>query len=125
VATMRVRQFYGSEVAAPLLDTPQGRWGRAIFRAEHAVLDRPLRRIRARLCTIGNTADTVVPPAGMVETFGPLDCLLPLGAHEYPFSLADVWQAGVTRKIVRSYNVHPNYEVGFRRFIQTIIDFLG
>jgi hypothetical protein len=125
VATRRVRQFYRSEVVEPLLDNPQGRWCRAIFRAEHTVLDQPLRRIRARLCTIGNTADTVVPPAGMVETFGPLDCLLPLGAHEYPFSLADVWQAGVTRKIVRSYNVHPSYEVGFRRFIQTIIDFLG
>jgi hypothetical protein len=125
VATMRVRQFYRSEVAEPLLDNPQGRWCRAIFQADHTVLDRPLRRLRARLCTIGNAADTVVPPAGMVETFGPLDCLLPLGAHEYPFSLADVWQAGVTRKIVRSYNVHPSYEVGFRRFIQTIIDFLG
>ena len=57
----------------------------------------------------------------MAETFGPLDCLLSLGAHEYPFSLADVRQAGVTRSIVRSYNVHPSYEVGFRRFMQAIM----
>ena len=67
----------------------------------------------------------MVPPDGMAETFGPLDCLLPLGAHEYPFSLADVWQAGVTRSIVRSYNVHPSYEAGFQRFMQAIIDFLA
>jgi hypothetical protein len=50
---------------------------------------------------------------------------LSLGAHEYPFSLADVRHAGVTRSIVRSYNVHPSYEAGFRRFMQAIIDFLG
>jgi hypothetical protein len=124
VATERVRQFYGSEVAEPLLDNPPGHWCRAIFQAEHNGLDAPLQRIRARLFTVGNTADTVVPPAGMAETFGPLDCLLSLGAHEYPFSLADVRQAGVTRSIVRSYNVHPSYEGGFQRFIQAIIDFL-
>jgi hypothetical protein len=125
VATERVRQFYGSEGAEPLLDNPHGHWCRAIFQAEHGVLELPLQRIRTRLFTIGNAADTVIPPAGMAETFGPLDCLLPLGAHEYPFSLADVWQEGVTRSIVRSYNVHPSYEAGFRRFVQAIIDFLG
>jgi hypothetical protein len=125
IATERVRQFYGSGGAEPLLDNPPGRWCRAIFRAEHSGLDAPLQRIRARVFSIGNTADTVVPPAGMVETFGTLDCLLSLGAHEYPFSLADVWQAGVTRSIVRSYNVHPSYEVGFQRFVRAIIDFLG
>ncbi len=125
IATERVRQFYGSAGAEPWLDNPQGLWCRAIFRAQHNVLDSPLQRIRPRLFTIGNTADTVVPPAGMGETFGSLDCLLSLGAHEYPFSLADVRQAGVTRSIVRSYNVHPSYEAGFRRFMQAIIDFLG
>ena len=125
VATERVRQFYGVGVAEPLLDNPQGRWCRAIFRAEHSVLDGLPPRIRARLFTIGNTADTVVPPAGMAATLGPLDCLLSLGAHEYPFSLADIRQAGVTRRIVRSYDVHPSYEVGFRRFMRAIIDFLG
>jgi hypothetical protein len=125
LATQRVRQFYGSEAAAPLLDSPQGRWCRAMFRAEHNVLDPPLRRLRTRLLTIGNTADTVVPPDGMAETFGALDCLLSLGAHEYPFSLADVWQAGVTRSMVRSYNVHSNYEAGFQRFMEAIIDFLA
>jgi hypothetical protein len=125
VATERVRQFYGAGAAEPLLRTSQGHWCRAIFRADHAVLDPALQRIRSRLFTIGNTVDTVVPPAGMAETLGPLDCLLPLGAHEYPFSLADVWQPGVTRSIVRSYNVLPSYEAGFRRFIEAIIDFLG
>jgi hypothetical protein len=60
----------------------------------------------------------------MAETFGALDCLLSLGAHEYPFSLTDVWQAGVTRSMVRSYNVHPNYVAGFQHFMQTIIHFL-
>ena len=124
LATQRVRQFYGSEAAARLLDNPQGRWCRAIFRAEHNVLDPPLQRLRTRLLTIGNTADTVVPPNGMAETFGALDCLLSLGAHEYPFSLTDVWQAGVTRSMVRSYNVHPNYEMGFQRFMEAIIGFL-
>jgi hypothetical protein len=77
------------------------------------------------LFTIGNTADTVVPPAGIAEMFGPLDCLLSLGAHEYPFSLPDVWQAGVTRSIVKSYNVHPSYEAGFRHFMKAIIGFLA
>jgi hypothetical protein len=125
LATERVRQFYGSEAAAPLLDNLQGRWCRAIFRAVHDMLDPPLQRVRARLLTIGNTADTVVPPNGMAETLGPLDCLLPLGAHEYPFSLTDVWQAGVTRSMVKSYNVHPSYEAGFQRFMQTSIDFLA
>ena len=125
IATERVRQFYGSKAAEPLLDDPQGRWCRAIFRAEHNVLDRPLQRLRARLLTIGNTADTVVPPGGMAETLGALDCLLPLGAHEYPFSLADVWEAGVTRSLVKSYNVHPSYETGFQRFMQAIIGFLA
>jgi hypothetical protein len=125
LATERVRQFYGSAAAESLLDNPQGRWCRAIFRADHKVLDPALQRVRARLLTIGNTADTVVPPDGMAETFGPLDCLLPLGAHEYPFSLTDVWQAGVTRSMVRSYNVHPSYEAGFQRFMQTIIGFLA
>jgi hypothetical protein len=125
LATERVRQFYGSEAAEPLLDNLQGRWCRAIFRAEHSVLGPPLQRIRPRLFTVANTADTVVPPEGMAETLGSLDCLLPLGAHEYPFSLADVWQPGVTRSIVRSYNVHPSYEAGFRRFMQAIIEFLA
>jgi hypothetical protein len=125
LATERVRQFYGSGAAEPLLDNSQGRWCRAIFRADHTVLDPPLQRIRARLFTIGNTADTVVPPAGMAETLGALDCLLSLGAHEYPFSLPDVWQAGVTRSIVRSYNVHPSYETGFRHFMQAIVSFLA
>jgi hypothetical protein len=120
-----VRQFYGAVAAEPLLDNTQGHWCRAIFQAHHTVLDPALQQIRARLFTIGNTFDTVVPPAGMAETLGPLDCLLPLGAHEYPFSVADVWQAGVTRSIVRSYNVLPSYEAGFRRFIEAIIDFLG
>ncbi|HEX9871978.1 MAG TPA: DUF6051 family protein [Candidatus Tectomicrobia bacterium] len=125
LATQRVQQFYGSEAAATLLDTPQGRWCRAIVRAEHNVLDPPLRCLRTRLLTIGNTADMVVPSDGMAETFGALDCLLSLGAHEYPFSLTDVWQAGVTRSMVRSYNVHPNYEMGFQRFMDAIIDFLA
>jgi hypothetical protein len=125
VATDRVRQFYGSAAADPLLDNPPGRWCRAICRAEHNGLDAPLQRLRSRLLTIGSTADTVVPPDGMAETFGSLDCLLSLGAHEYPFSLADVWQEGVTRSIVRSYNVHPSYEAGFRRFMQAIIGFLA
>jgi pimeloyl-ACP methyl ester carboxylesterase len=125
LATARVRQFYGSEAAELLLDSPQGRWCRAMFRAEHNVLDPPLQRLRNRLLTIGNTADTVVPPDGMAETFGTLDCRLALGAHEYPFSLTDVWEVGVTRSMVRSYNVHPNYEAGFRRFIEAISDFLA
>ena len=124
-ATDRVRQFYSSTDAEPLLNNPQGHWWRALFRAEHDVLDRPLQRLRARLLTIGNSADTVIPPAGMVETFGALDCLLPMGAHEYPFSVADVWQAGVTRSIVRSYNIHPSYQDGFQRFMQAVIDFLA
>jgi hypothetical protein len=124
-ATDRVRQFYAAVEADSLLDNPQGRWCRAILRAEHAVLDPPLQRLRTRLFTIGNTADTVIPPDGMEETFGPLDCLVPLGAHEYPFSLSDVWQTGVTRSIVRSYNVHPSYEVGFQQFMQAIIGFLA
>lgn len=125
LATERVRQFYGSVTAEPLLDGPQGHWCRALFRSEHSALDPALQRIRARLFTIGNTADTVVPPDGMAEMFGPLDCLLTLGAHEYPFSLSDVWQAGVTRSIVKSYNVHPSYEVGFQHFMQAIIGFLA
>jgi hypothetical protein len=125
LATQRVRQFYASAAAEPLLKTPQGRWCRALFRAEHQVLDAPLQRLRARLLTIGNTTDTVVPSEGMVETFGTLNCLLSVGAHEYPFSLTDVGQAGVTRAMVKSYNVHPNHEVGFRRFMEAIIDFLA
>jgi hypothetical protein len=125
MATDRVRRFYASEGAEALLDNPPGRWCKAIFRAQHNTLDSPLLRIRPRLFTIGNTADTVVPPAGMADMFGSVDCLLSLGAHEYPFSLANVRQAGVTRSIVRSYNVHPSYEAGFRRFMQAIIDFLG
>jgi len=125
VATERVRQFYGAGATEGLQSNSQERWYRAIFRADHAVLDPALQRIRSRLFTIGNTVDTVVPPAGMAETLGPLDCLLPLGAHEYPFSLADVWQPGVTRSIVRSYTVLPSYEAGFRRFIEAIIDFLA
>jgi hypothetical protein len=124
-ATDRVRQFYASTAAEPLLDNPQGRWWRALFRAEHTVLDLPLRRLRHRLFTIGNTADTVIPPDGMAETFGPLDCVLPMGAHEYPFSVADVWQTGVMRSVVRSYNVHPSYQVGFQRFMQAVIGFLA
>jgi hypothetical protein len=124
-ATDRVRQFYTSTAAEPLLDNPQGRWWRALFRAEHEVLDPALRRLRHRIFTIGNTADTVIPPDGMAETLGALDCVLPLGAHEYPFSVADVWQAGVMRSVVRSYNVHPSYQVGFERFMRAIIDFLA
>jgi hypothetical protein len=125
LATERVRQFYGSAAGEPPLDNPQGRWCRAIFRAEHGVLGPSLQRIRARLFTIGNTADSVVPADGMAETLGPLDCLLPLGAHEYPFTLADVRQPAVTRSIVKSYNVHPSYEAGFQRFMQAIFGFLA
>jgi alpha-beta hydrolase superfamily lysophospholipase len=124
-ATERVRAFYRSPDAEALLDNPEGRWCRAIFRAEQQTLAAALRRVRGRLLTIGNTVDRVVPAAGMEATFGRLDCVLELGAHEYPFSLADVWQAGVTRSIAKSYNVHPAYEAGFRRFMQTVIDFLG
>jgi hypothetical protein len=125
LATERVRQFYGSDATEALLDSPQGRWCRALFRGSHSELDPPFQRLRARLFTIGNTADTVVPPDGMTKMLGPLDCLLSLGAHEYPFSLPDVWQTGATRSIVRSYNVHPSYEGGFRRFMQAIIGFLA
>ncbi|HEX2279996.1 MAG TPA: DUF6051 family protein [Candidatus Tectomicrobia bacterium] len=124
-ATDRVRQFYASTAAQPLLDNPQGRWWRALFRAEHEVLDPPLRRLRHRLFAIGNTADTVIPPDGMAETLGALDCVLPMGAHEYPFSVTDVWQAGVMRSVVRSYNVHPSYQGGFERFMRAVIDFLA
>jgi hypothetical protein len=124
-ATERLRHFYTSSAAEALLDNVQGRWWRALFRAEHAVLDPLLRGLRSRLFTVGNSADTVIPPAGMIETFGALDCLLPMGAHEYPFSVADVWEAGVTRSIVRSYNVHPRYQEGFCRFMQAAIDFLA
>jgi hypothetical protein len=106
------------------MDNPEGRWCRAIFRAERPVLDAALPRIRSRLLTIGNVADTVVPAAGMEVTLGPLDCLLELGAHEYPFSLADVWQAGVTRRVAKSYDVHPTYAADFRRFMQVVIEFL-
>jgi hypothetical protein len=112
-ATERVREFYRSAAAEPFLENAQGRWCRAIFQ-----------RIRHRVLTIGNTADTVVPAAGMAVTLGPLDRVLTLGAHEYPFSLADVWQAGVARSIAKSYNIHPAYEAGFRRFMQSIIEFL-
>jgi hypothetical protein len=124
-ATDRVRQFYSSPAAEPLLDNAQGRWWRALFRAEHEVLAQPMRRLRLRLFAIGNTADTVIPPVGMAEMLGPLDCVLPMGAHEYPFSVADVWQTGVMRSVVRSYNVHPSYQVGFQRFMQAVIDFLA
>jgi hypothetical protein len=123
LATDRLQAFYRSVDADTLLENAQGRWCRAIFRAEREVLQGPLARIRARLMTIGNTADTVVPAAGMAVTFGPLDCLLSLGAHEYPFSLADVWQAGVNRSIAKSYNVHPVYEAGFQQFMQAVIGF--
>jgi len=124
-ATERVRAFYRSPDADALWDNPEGQWCRAVFRAEQQTLAAALPRIRSRLLTIGNTSDTVVPAAGMETTLGRLDCLLELGAHEYPFSLADVWQAGVTRSVAKSYNVHPAYEAGFRRFMQMVIDFLG
>jgi hypothetical protein len=123
-ATACVREFYRSTAAEPFLENAQGRWCRALFRAEADVLGPPLQRIRDRVLTIGNTADTVVPADGMAVTFGPLDRVLTLGAHEYPFSLADVWQAGVTRRIAKSYNIHPAYEAGFRRFMQSVIEFL-
>jgi hypothetical protein len=123
-ATERVREFYRSAAADPFLENAQGRWCRAIFRAEADILGPPLQRIRDRVLTIGNTADTVVPAAGMAVTLGPLDRVLTLGAHEYPFSLADVWQAGVARSIAKSCNIHPAYEAGFRRFMQSVIEFL-
>jgi hypothetical protein len=124
LATERLHAFYRSVEADALLDNTQGHWCRAIFRAERDVLEAPLARIRRRLLTIGNAADTVIPAAGMAVTFGDLDCLLSLGAHEYPFSVADVWQAGVNRNIAKSYNVHPAYEAGFQQFMQSVIEFL-
>jgi pimeloyl-ACP methyl ester carboxylesterase len=124
LATKRLQAFYRSVEADALLDNAQGRWCRAMFRAERDVLEAPLARIRGRLLTIGNTADTVIPTAGMVATFGDLDCLLHLGAHEYPFSVADVWQAGVNRGIAKSYNVHPAYEAGFQQFMEVMVEFL-
>jgi hypothetical protein len=123
-ATERLRAFYRSAEAEALLDNAEGRWCRALFRAERQVLDPPLQRLRGRLLRIGNARDTVMPPAGMAATLGQLDCLLELGAHEYPFSLADVWQKGVTRQVAKSYNIHPAYEAGFRRFMQTVVEFL-
>ncbi|MBI3328217.1 MAG: hypothetical protein HYZ81_16130 [Nitrospinae bacterium] len=124
-ATEHLGGFYRSADAEPLLANPEGRWCRAIFRAEHAVLGPRLRNIRSRVLTIGNTADMVVPAAGMEVTLGPLDHILTLGAHEYPFSVADVWQSGVTRRIAKSYNIHPAYEAGFREFMQAVIEFVG
>lgn len=124
LATERLHAFYRSVDADALLDNTQGRWCRAIFRAERDVLEGPLAQIRGRLLTIGNTADTVIPAAGMAVTFGDLDCLLSLGAHEYPFSVTDVWQAGVNRSIAKSYNVHAMYEAGFQRFMQAVSEFL-
>jgi hypothetical protein len=85
LATERLQAFYRSAAADALLDNVQGRWCRAIFRAERDVLATPLPRIRGHLLTIGNTADTVIPAAGMAVTFGELDCLPHLGAHEYPY----------------------------------------
>jgi hypothetical protein len=123
-ATERLRAFYRSPEADALMDNPEGRWCRAVFHAERPALDMALPRIRSRLLTIGNAADTVVPAAGMEATLGRLDYLLELGAHEYPFSLADVRQAGVTRRVAKSYDVRPAYEAGFRRFMQVVIEFL-
>ena len=124
-ATTRLREFYCSAAAEPFLANEQGRWCQAIFRAEADVLGPPLQRMRNRLLTIGNTADTVVPADGMAVTLGPLDYVFTLGAHEYPFSLADVWQTGVARSIAKSYNIHPAYEAGFQGFMQSVIRFLG
>ncbi len=123
-ATERLLGFYRSPEADPLLANPEGRWCRAILRAEQDVLGPHLRRIRSRLLTIGNAVDTVVPAEGMAVTLGPLDHLLTLGAHEYPFSLADVWESGTTRRIAKSYDVHPAYEAGFQQFMRAVIDFL-
>lgn len=123
-ATERLWGFYHSDEAEPFLANPEGYWCRAIFRAEQAILAPPLRHIRSRVLTIGNAADRVVPAAGMAVTLGPLDHILTLGAHEYPFSVADVWQAGVTREIAKSYTIHPAYEAGFREFMQAVLEFL-
>ncbi|MGH8058846.1 MAG: DUF6051 family protein, partial [Candidatus Entotheonellia bacterium] len=105
-ASERLWSFYRSADAEPFLASPQGQWCRALFRAEHAMLSPCLEPLRPRLLTIGNTADTVIPAAGMAVNLGPLDHLFALGAHEYPFSVADVWQTGVTRRIAKSYNIH-------------------
>jgi hypothetical protein len=123
-ATERVSEFYRSADAEPLLANPEGHWCRAIFRGQQDVLSSPLHRIRARLLTVGNSADTVVPADGMAATLGPLDHILDLGAHEYPFSLADVRQAGVTRHIAKSYNIDPAYEAGFKQFMGGVVEFL-
>lgn len=123
-ATERLRAFYRSPEADALWNNPEGRWCRAIFRAERPALDAALPRIRRRLLAIGNARDAVIPAAGMEVTLGRLDCLLELGAHEYPFSLADVKQAGVTRSVAKSYNVHPAYETGFHRFMHAVVEFL-
>jgi len=124
-ASERLWSFYRSEEAEPFLANPEGQWCRALFRAEHDVLGPRLQRLRHRLLTIGNTADTVIPAEGMAVNLGPLDHLLTLGAHEYPFSVADVWQGGVTRRIAKSYNIHPAYRAGFQQFMQAVIEFLA
>lgn len=122
-ATERLWGFYRSAEADSFLASPEGQWCRAIFHADQELLQPALQRIRSRLLTLGNQADTVIPAQGMAVTLGPLDHTLALGAHEYPFSLTDVWQAGVTRLIAKSYNVHPHYAGGFRQFMQAAIEF--
>jgi hypothetical protein len=124
-ATDRLRTFYASPDTETLLDNDEGVWCRAIFLADQQRLNARLPHIRRRLLTIGNAVDTVVPVAGMEATLGRLDHIIELGAHEYPFSLADVWQAGVTRSVAKSYNVHPAYEAGFRQFMHAVVEFFA
>ena len=121
-ASERLWGFYRSTEADAVLGSPEGQWCRAIFRAEQERLGPVLQRIRSRVLTIGNLADSVIPAEGMAVTLGPLDHVLALGAHEYPFSLADVWEPGVTRRIAKSYNVHPAYAGGFQQFMQAVLE---
>lgn len=80
-------------------------------------------RIRAlghELVVICGANDRIVPPAAVEQNLGRLDCVLPLGIHEYPFNLAGYEGTGVAREIARSHRVVPSFEAVFRDFIERV-----
>jgi len=87
--------FYGSGVTEPLLDNPQGRCAEPSSEPS-TECSMPHYSRFACVCSPSATLPTRWSRRPACEDAGPLDCLLSLGAHEYPFSLADVRHAGVT-----------------------------
>ncbi len=125
-ATSKLFDFYINGREFPYMDSEEGRLFRGLFLSEKEViypkLDELYRNRRIKIIVDEN--DSVVPPEGIENNLGKVDLSLNLGVHEYPFNIHSLKQKNLEREIVKSYNLAEGFREEFKRFIDSVLDFV-